>query len=100
MRAIEHAVAAAQYNTSICGYGSRLRAGTTGKFVDRDSGLVLRTPRNDAGASLRRELHFRRGGADVGVDLRFELGKILLEHADQRTCCLVELDLVGPRLDR
>src|ERR1039458_777699 len=46
------------------------------------------------------ELHFRRGGADIGIDLRFELGEVLLEHADQRTRGLVELSLVGPGLDR
>src|ERR1700687_3527600 len=51
------------------------------------------------GYSLRRELHFRRGGADVGVDLGFELGEILLEHADQGPRGLVELGLVGPGLD-
>src|SRR6266852_5839285 len=50
--------------------------------------------------SLRRELHFRRGGADIGVDLRFELGEVFLEHADQRARGLVELGLVGPGLDR
>src|SRR3979490_528482 len=50
--------------------------------------------------SLRGELDVRRGGADVGVDLGFELGKILLEHADQRAGGLVELSLVGPGLDR
>src|SRR5437016_13321110 len=49
---------------------------------------------------FRRELYFRRGGTDVGVDLRFELGKILLEHANQRARGLVELGLVGPGLDR
>src|SRR6266404_5894965 len=49
---------------------------------------------------FRRELYFRRGGADFSVNLRFELGKILLEHADQRARGLVELGLVGPRLDR
>src|SRR6266436_320785 len=45
------------------------------------------------------ELHFRRGGADVGVDLGFEFCKVLLEHADQRARGLVELGLVGPGLD-
>ena len=51
-------------------------------------------------ALLRRQLQIRRGGADVGVDLGFELGKILLEHADQRARGLVELGLVLPGVDR
>src|SRR5262249_49703658 len=33
--------------------------------------------------SLRREAHFRRGGADFGVDVLFVFGEIILEHADQ-----------------
>src|SRR5215216_3489826 len=49
--------------------------------------------------SLRRELQVRRSGADFGVDLGFELGKILLEHADQATGGLVELGLVLPGID-
>ena len=46
--------------------------------------FALRAPGMTLLPLLRRELHFRRGGADVGVDLGFELGKVLLEHADQR----------------
>src|ERR1700712_1676778 len=60
---------------------------------------VIDAPRNDA-VSLRREFYFRRGGADLGVYLRFEPGEILLEHADQRPRGLVELGLVLPGLDR
>jgi len=33
---------------------------------------------------LRRELYFRRRGPDVSVHQALELGKIFLEHADQR----------------
>src|ERR1700733_5989387 len=49
---------------------------------------------------FRGELHFRRGGADIGIDQALEFGEVLLEHADQRTRGLVELNLVGPSLDR
>src|SRR5258707_5821855 len=51
-------------------------------------------------ALLRRELDIRRCGADVGVDVAFELGKVLLEHADQRAGGLVEFGLVFPGVDR
>src|SRR4051812_8622858 len=56
-------------------------------------------PRNDEGVLLRRELEIRRGGADFGIDLGFELGKVLLEHADQRARSLVEIGLVLPGVD-
>src|ERR1700686_4106496 len=56
--------------------------------------------RYDFASSLRRELDLGGGGADIGVDLGFELGKILLEHADQRARGLVELALVLPGFDR
>src|SRR5438067_2240073 len=49
---------------------------------------------------LRRELHVRRGRTDLGVDLGFKLGKVLLEHADQRARGLVEGVLVLPGVDR
>src|SRR5258707_15863167 len=81
--------------TSACGYGSRLARSLSSGAHSRDP---LAWPGRRE--SLRRELYFRRGGADVGVDLGFEFCKILLEHADQRTRGLVELDLVGPGLDR
>jgi len=81
---------------------SRLKAGTTrrvcgGRFR---CAIAHRNSRAMPTASLRRQLHFRRGGADFGVDLGFELGKVLLEHADQRTGGLVELVLVLPGVDR
>src|SRR6185369_17890329 len=59
----------------------------------------FRMARSLTGRLLRRELEVRRGGADFGVDLGFELGKVLLEHADQRTRGLVELGLVLPGVD-
>src|SRR5580704_14869059 len=39
-------------------------------------------PRNDV-SSLRRQPHFRRCGADVGVDVLFVFDEIVLEHAHQ-----------------
>src|ERR1700722_18552289 len=50
--------------------------------------------------SLRRELDFGSGGADVGIDLGFELGEVLLEHPDQGARGLVEFGLVLPGVDR
>src|SRR4051794_20724850 len=50
--------------------------------------------------SLRREFDFRRCGANIRVDLSFELGEVLLEHADQGAGGLVELRLVLPGIDR
>src|SRR6185437_15288242 len=47
-----------------------------------------------------RDAHFRRGRFDVRRDVLFELGEVLLEHADEQTGRLVELGLVLPRLDR
>ena len=81
---------------------------------DSTSRLTAESPRQKGGSSsrrfsnrvrslsdalLRRELQVRRGGADFGVDLGFELGKVLLEHADQRARGLVELGLVRPGVD-
>jgi len=57
-------------------------------------------PGNDDPALLRRELHVGRSCAHFGVDLGFELGKVLLEHADQAARGLVELVLVLPGVDR
>src|ERR1700719_4885187 len=71
-----------------------------GCFTSRFRVRVFNAPRNDTASSLRRELHLGSGGADVGVDLGFEFGKILLEHADQRARSLVELSLVLPGIDR
>src|ERR1035438_3475114 len=50
--------------------------------------------------SLRRDAHFRRRRLDVGRDVIFELGEVLLEHADQIARGLVELRLILPGLER
>src|ERR1700749_3125692 len=49
---------------------------------------------------LRGELDLGRGRANVGIDLGFELGEVLLEHADQRARGLVEFGLVLPGIHR
>jgi hypothetical protein len=45
-----------------------------------------------------RELEVRRRRAHVGVDVLFELGKILCEHANTLARGLAELDLVDSGL--
>src|ERR1700736_6492264 len=60
----------------------------------------VRTAPSPISKLFRREPYFRSGGTDVGIDLTFELGEILLEHADQRPRGFVELGLVSPGLDR
>src|SRR6478735_2300549 len=52
------------------------------------------------GSLFRGQLRFRRGSENFRIDLLLELGKVLLEHADQRACGLVELRLVLPGVDR
>src|SRR5580692_3466345 len=63
---------------------SRIRA-RNAVVLDRGYGFRARAfgaPRNDV-RSLRREPHFRRRGADVGVDVLFVFDEIVLEHAHE-----------------
>ena len=72
--------------------------GSRHKQKGRPRGRPLRI--QDRATLLRRQLHIRGSRAHLGVHLCFKLGKILLEHADQRTGGLVELVLVLPGVDR
>src|SRR6266404_4396263 len=55
----------------------------TKRATSRPPFVVLKWSVAEPMRLLRRELQVRRSGADFGVDHALELGKVLLEHADQ-----------------
>ena len=59
-----------------------------------------RVAANRSGALFRRRAETRRRRLHVGVDVRLELGEVLVEHVDQRARLRVVGGLVGPGLAR